>query len=86
MFEEWWDITHGGMYQEDDATKRQWRAVQNAEEATFNAVLATMPTTKAGAIACVEHVIDIGLATDELKDWLAMLLELPLVVAERPAV
>ena len=37
--------------------------------------------TKAGAIAAVRHVIDIGLATDEMKDWLAMLLESPLVGA-----
>jgi hypothetical protein len=28
-------------------------------------------------------VIDIGLATDEMKNWLAMLLESPLVGAER---
>jgi hypothetical protein len=45
--------------------------------------LATKPTTKAGAISCVEHVIDIGLVTDETKGWLAMLLESPLVGADR---
>lgn len=83
VFEKLWDLTHGGLYIEDEASKRQWYEVNNAEEATFNALLATKPTTKAGAIACVEHVIDIGLATDEMKDWLAMLLDSPLVGADR---
>jgi hypothetical protein len=23
VFSEWWDLTHGGMYPEDDASKRQ---------------------------------------------------------------
>jgi hypothetical protein len=55
VFSEWWDLTHGGMYTEDEARKREWYEVNNAEEATFNALLATKPTTKAGAIACVEY-------------------------------
>ncbi|HLX99277.1 MAG TPA: hypothetical protein VKR62_11295, partial [Roseiarcus sp.] len=78
VFCELWDLTHGGMQTEDEASKRRWYEVNNAEETTFNALLATKPTTKAGAIACVEHVIDIGRATDEMRNWLAMLLESPL--------
>jgi hypothetical protein len=79
VFSEWWDLTHGGMYTEDEASKRQWYEVQNAEEATLKALLATKPTTKAGAIACVAHVADYGPVTNELRDWLAMLLESPLM-------
>ena len=33
------------------------------EEAAFSALLETSPTTKAGAVACVEHVAACGLAT-----------------------
>jgi hypothetical protein len=83
VFSELWDLTHGGLDIEDETKKREWYEVNYAEEATFNALLATKPTTKAGTIACVEHVIDIGLATDEMKNWLAMLLESPLVGAAR---
>jgi hypothetical protein len=45
------------------------------EESDFRALLATRPTTKAGAIACVEHVADCGIATDEMRAWLALLLD-----------
>jgi hypothetical protein len=38
-----------------DASKRQWYDVQNVEEGTLNALLATKPTTKAGAIVCIAH-------------------------------
>ena len=40
----------------------------------FRTRLAAKPTTKAGAVACVEHVAECGLATDEMRAWLAMLL------------
>ena len=50
-----------------------------AEEESFHAVLATKPTTRAGAIACVRHVADIGLVTEEVSAWLTMLLGSPLV-------
>jgi hypothetical protein len=53
--------------------------LEMAEEKPFHALLATKPATKAGAIACVEHVSDCGLATDEMRAWLAMLVESPLV-------
>jgi hypothetical protein len=53
--------------------------LETAEESAFHALLATRPMTNAGAIACVEHVADCGLATDEMRTWLAMLIESPLV-------
>jgi hypothetical protein len=43
------------------------------------ALLSTRPATKASAIACVNHVAECGLATDEMRSWLAMLVESPLV-------
>ena len=58
---------------------QRFRMVELAEEAAFSALLATMPTTKAGAVACVEHVAECGLATDEMRAWLGMLLDSPLV-------
>jgi hypothetical protein len=33
---------------------------------------------EAEAIACVKHVADFGLASDEMRAWLAMLVESPL--------
>ena len=54
---------------------QHFRMVELAEEAAFSALLATMPTTKAGAVACVEHVAECGLATDEMRAWLGMLLD-----------
>jgi hypothetical protein len=41
-------------------------------------LLATSPATKAGAIACVKHVAECGLASDEMRAWLAMMVESPL--------
>jgi hypothetical protein len=61
------------------AELQRFRELESAERETFHALLATRPTTKAGAIACVEHVADCGLATDEMRTWLAMLVESPLV-------
>ena len=58
---------------------QHFRMLELAEEAAFSALLATMPTTKAGAVACVEHVAECGLATDEMRAWLAMLVDSPLV-------
>lgn len=65
---------------EDEAEKRRYYGIETAEEDTFKALLATKPTPKAGAIACVEHVADVGLITDELGAWLVMLLRSPLVL------
>jgi hypothetical protein len=61
------------------AELRRFRELETAEEELFSALLATRPATKAGAIACVEHVADCGLATDEMRTWLIMLMESPLV-------
>ena len=58
---------------------QRFRMLELAEEAAFSALLATVPTTKAGAIACVEHVAECGLATDEMRAWLGMLVDSPLV-------
>ena len=74
-----WDRTRGGLDLEDEADKRRWYDVGTAEEEAFHAVLATKPTTRAGAIACVRHVADIGLVSDEVSAWLMMLLGSPLV-------
>ena len=53
--------------------------LETAEEDAFFALLATRPGTKASAIACVEHVADFGLALDEIRARLAMMVESPLV-------
>jgi len=74
-----WAQTRGGLLLEDEADKRSWYDVELAEEESFHAVLATKPTTRAGAIACVRHVADIGLVTEEVSAWLTMLLGSPLV-------
>ena len=87
VFMDVWDRTRGMMDLYDRAEtdkaaaaeRRRFSQLEMAEESTFNALLATRPTTKAGAIACVEHVADCGLATEEMRAWLAMLIESPLV-------
>jgi hypothetical protein len=61
------------------ARHRRFCELERTEEKTFRALLATTPTTKAGAIACVEHVAECGLATDDMRAWLAMLVESPLI-------
>jgi hypothetical protein len=61
------------------AELRQFRELETEEEAAFSALLATRPATKATAIACVKHVAECGLASDEMRAWLAMLVESPLV-------
>ena len=61
------------------AELRQFRELETEEEASFSALLATRPARKASAIACVKHVAECGLASDEMRAWLAMLVELPLV-------
>jgi hypothetical protein len=64
----------------DAAVKLQrFRELEAEEEAAFSYLLATRPATKASAIACVKHVADCGLASDEMRAWLAMLVESPLV-------
>jgi hypothetical protein len=61
------------------AELRRFRELETEEEAAFSSLLATRPATKASAIACVKHVADCGLATDEMRTWLAMLVESPLL-------
>ena len=73
-----WDQTRGAM-DLVAAELRRFSELEKAEESAFHALLAIRPTTKAGAIACVERVADCGLATDEMRAWLAMLIESPLV-------
>jgi hypothetical protein len=58
---------------------RLFRELETEEEAAFSSLLAIRPATRASAIACVKHVADCGLATDEMRTWLAMLMESPLV-------
>jgi hypothetical protein len=74
-----WERTRGGLDLEDETEKRRFYDLETAEEDTFKALLTTKPTTKAGAIACVEQVADIGLVAEELGAWLVMLLGSPLV-------
>ena len=60
------------------AELRRFRELETEEEAAFSSLLATRPATKASAIACVKHVADCGLASDEMRAWLAMMVESPL--------
>ena len=60
------------------AELRRFRELETEEEEAFSALLATRPATKASAIACVKHVADCGLASDEMRAWLAMMVESPL--------
>jgi hypothetical protein len=60
------------------AELRRFRGLETEEEAAFSSLLATSPATKASAIACVKHVADCGLASDEMRAWLAMMVESPL--------
>jgi hypothetical protein len=62
-----------------DSQFRRFRDVETAEEEAFSALLATRAATKASAIACVKHVADCGLATNEVRSSLAMQVESPLV-------
>ena len=87
VFMDVWDRTRGAtdLYERAKTDKaaaaelRRFSELERAEESAFHTLLATRPTTKTGAIACVEHVADCGLATDEMRAWLAMLIESPLV-------
>jgi hypothetical protein len=60
------------------AELREFRDLETAEETAFHELLSTRPATKASAIACVKHVADCGLASDEMRAWLAMMVESPL--------
>ena len=60
------------------AELRRFRKLEIEEEAAFSALLATRPVTKASAITCIKHVADSGLASDEMRAWLAMLVKSPL--------
>jgi hypothetical protein len=53
------------------AELRRFRDLETEEEAAFSSSLATSPATKAAAIACVKHVAECGLASDEMRPWLA---------------
>jgi ferric-dicitrate binding protein FerR (iron transport regulator) len=87
VFMDVWDRTRGAMdlYERAKTDKaaaaelRRFSELEMAEETAFHTLLAIRPMTKAGAIACVEHVADYGLATEEMRAWLAMLIESPLV-------
>ena len=74
-----WAQTRGGLLTRGRGRQAQLVRRGTAEEDSFKAVLATKPTTRAGAIACVRHVADIGLVTEEVSAWLVMLLGSPLV-------
>jgi hypothetical protein len=87
VFIDVWGSAHGDLAVYDRAKideavaaeLRRFSELETAEEEAFDALLATRPTTKAGAIACVEHVADYGLITNEVGAWLLLMLESPLV-------
>lgn len=60
------------------AELRCFLELENEEGAAFSALLAVTPTIKAGAVACVQHVSECGLASNEMRAWLAMLIASPL--------
>jgi hypothetical protein len=86
-FMDLWGATHGGQDLHDRAKVdkaaaaklQNFRDLEGAEEDAFHELMATRPTTKAGAIACLKHVAECGLATAEIRAWLTMLAESPLV-------
>jgi hypothetical protein len=53
--------------------------LERREEEAHNALLAIRPSSKGAAIAAVEHVAEYGLATAEMRVWLLILLDSPLV-------
>jgi hypothetical protein len=61
------------------AELRRFRELETEEEAAFSSLLATRPATKVSAIAGVKHVAECGLASDEMRAWLALMVESPLV-------
>ena len=61
------------------AELRRFRELETEEEAAFSSLLSTRPATKASAIVCVKQVADCGLASDEMRAWLAMMVDSPLV-------
>jgi ribosomal protein L7/L12 len=60
------------------AELRRFRELETEEETAFHELLSTRPASKASVIACVKHVADCGLASDEMRAWLAMIVESPL--------
>jgi hypothetical protein len=60
------------------AELRRFRELETEEGAAFSALPATRPATKTSAIACIKYVADRGLASDEMRAWLAMMVESPL--------
>jgi hypothetical protein len=54
------------------AELRRFRNLETKDEEAFSALLAT------STVASVKHVADCGLASDEMRAWLAMMVESPL--------
>jgi hypothetical protein len=81
----WGQTNVSGLYDRAKADEgaaaelRRFGELETEEEAAFSSLLATRPATKASAIASIKHVADCGLASDEMRAWLAMLVESPLV-------
>lgn len=79
-----WDRTSGFRWRDglDEAEKAELRRVsdlEQLEEQTHNALLAIRPGSKAAAVAAVQHIAEYGLATAEMRVWLLILLDSPLV-------
>jgi hypothetical protein len=84
FMEVWGQTNVSGLYDRANAEEgaaaelREYRELETEEEVAFSALLATRPATKASAIAWVKQVADCGLASDEMRAWLAMMVESPL--------
>jgi hypothetical protein len=80
----WGETNVSGLYDRAKADEgaaaelRRFSELETEEAAAFSSLLATRPATKASAIACVKHIAECGLASDEMRAWLAMLVESPL--------
>jgi hypothetical protein len=79
-----WDRTSSFRWRAglDEAEKAELRRVsdlEQLEECTHNALLAIRPGSKAAAVAAVQHIAEYGLATAEMRLWLLILLDSPLV-------
>ena len=79
-----WDRTSSFRWRAglDEAEKAELRRVsdlEQLEERTHDALLAIRPGSKAAAVAAVQHIAEYGLATAEMRVWLLILLDSPLV-------
>ena len=65
----------------DEAHGPEFSAAESRQIEFFEALLSTMPTTRAGALASVRHVVDCGNSCipEAQWRWLEMLLKSPLV-------